>query len=214
MSNWFLIVLLMLFIPKGFNQTSKKNLKPLFYPIPGKIYPVDFNLSVLDEIESMEHLLKEDSLNKGVVFYFFYDEQKLSRKKADEFMQLLKDSLSRFSSDFRLHFQVHRTAGTIFINNGEKKYPLTHLNALVYSNDQETLKTLFLNGAKSRIDTTVTKLKKFNFQFEQIMITSEVDFEHLYLFHSKTNTKGAACNPDEDLEISSILKRIYMKLNN
>jgi 4-hydroxyphenylpyruvate dioxygenase-like putative hemolysin len=186
---------------------SGTGIKPLFYNLPGRIYPIDYNISAVNEVDHLNEILKKDSLNNGVVFYFFFDENNAYKKKTEDFNNLLKENLKNCVADFRLHFKLHKTEGTIFLNYLNNKNSINHLNALVYSNNANLLKKLFGNGVRSLIDTTTTAVKKFEFEFCPVRInTNESSF--LYLFRSKLQASHA-CNPEQDAEIVAILKKIF-----
>ncbi len=185
-----------------------QSIKPLFYSLPGRIYPIDYNLSALNESASLGELLKNDSLHKGLVFYFFCEEHNTSNKRPEDFNTLLKETLKNCTTDFRLHIKIHKTEGTVFINNRNLKLPITDLNALVFSNDSLIVQKVFGKGPLSKIDTTTSRTRVFNFEFYPVRLNaSENSF--LYLFRPKTNKISAACNPNLDNEIALMLKKIY-----
>ena len=96
------------------------------------------------------------------------------------------------------------------INDGGKSSAI-HLNALIYSNDLNLLDELFGEGKQSRIDTSTTKLKKFNHEFIPIKSINKDNTDFLFSFRAKLKGKGFSCDPNEDLEIISHLKKIYLK---
>jgi hypothetical protein len=197
------IFLIIVFVP-----LLSQSIKPLFYSLPGRVYPVDYNLSAINESANLGDLLKNDNLHKGLVFYFFCEEQNISNKRPEDFYMLLKETLKNCTTDFRVHIKMHKTEGTVFINNQDLKLPITHLNALVFSNDSLLLQKVFGKGPLSKIDTTTSRTRQFNFEFYPIRLNaSENSF--LYLFRSKLNKTSAACNPNLDIEIAAILKNIY-----
>lgn len=199
----FTIFLLAAFIP-----LLSQGLKPLFYAIPGRIYPIDYNLSALNETSNLGDILNNDGLHKGLVFCFFCEEHNVSNQNTEDFNLLLKETLKNCATDFRLHIKMHKTEGTVFLNNQDLKLPITHLNALVFSNDSLLLQKVFGKGPSSRIDTTTSRTRQFNFEFHPIRLNASGN-SFLYLFRSKINKSSTACNPNLDIEIARILKNIY-----
>jgi len=173
-------------------------------------YDLDHNISLSGLIDDDRDLLKDSKNSRFVVFHFFFDEENISKKTAENFLQLLKDSLQSLSTDIEVHFKIKKTKGNIIINDGGKSSAI-HLNALIYSNDLNLLDELFGEGKQSRIDTSTTKLKKFNHEFIPIKSINKDNTDFLFSFRAKLKGKGFSCDPNEDLEIISHLKKIYLK---
>ena len=174
-------------------------------------YDIDHNISLSGLIDDDRDLLKDSKNSRFVVFHFFFDEENISKKTAENFLQLLKDSLQSLSTDIDVHFKIKKTKGTIFINDARDKSSAIHLNALIYSNDLNLLDELFGKGKQSRIDTSTTKKKVFNHEFIPIKSINKKNTDFLFLFRAKLKGKGFSCDPNEDLEIISHLKKIYLK---
>ena len=185
-------------------------IKPKFTLINGT-YDLDHNIYFPDLIESDRDLLKDSKNSRFLVFHFFFNDENISKKTAENFLQLLKDSLQSLSTDIEVHFKIKKTKGTIFINDDSEKSSAIHLNALIYSNDLNLLDELFGKGKQSRIDTSTTKKKVFNHEFIPIKSINKKNTDFLFLFRAKLKGKGFSCDPNEDLEIISLLKNIYLK---
>lgn len=183
----------------------------MFNQIPGKVYTDGQNLMVLDMMELYSDLMSNSAPENAVLFHFFIDENSSLKKKAEDFMKVLKDSLAKLKTDIQVVFRIQKTMGTLFLNESEHKYPILGMNALVYSKDSILLRNLFGSGNKARIDTTNSKVRKFNHEFIPIHAESASNLGYLFLFRTKLKGVGFACNPNEDKEIASMLKLIYKK---
>lgn len=192
-------------------QAVNCNKRARFLDIPGKVYEEEQNIRTLDLIDKYNEIIENSESEKTVIFHFFIDETNSSNRKAEDFMRLLKDSLSLLKTNIEVIFKIQRTKGSVFLNHGENKYSIIHLNALVYSKDLTVLNELFGKGKSARIDTTSNRIKKFNHEFIPIYKAADDSQDYLYLFRVKLLGKGFACNPNEDKEIASMLSLIYKK---
>lgn len=192
-------------------QSNRCSLVPAYTQIPGKVYLEDQNLIALDLMELYSDILANRPAERKVLFHFFIDEVSPAKKSADNFMKLLKDTLAKLKTDIEIVFRVQKTTGNLYLNQGEHKYPIVGMNALVYSTDSLLLKELFGYGKKSRIDTTSSSVKRFNHEFLPVFNEPDSNQGYLFLFRTRTNGRGFACNPEEDKEIASLLKLIYKK---
>ncbi|NBV09581.1 MAG: hypothetical protein EBS09_10815 [Flavobacteriia bacterium] len=165
----------------------------------------------LDLMALYSDILANRSSEGNVLFHFFIDEFSPSKKSAEHFMKLLKDSLANLKTDIEVVFRIQKTTGNLYLNQGEHKYSLVGMNALVYSTDSLVLKELFGHGKKSRIDTTSSSVKRFNHEFLPVFNEPDSNQGYLFLFRTRTNGRGFACNPEEDKEIAALLKLIYKK---
>lgn len=194
-----------------FAQFEPCNMQSSFKPVRNKTLSEDYNIPTLDFIDEYKELIKESKSSRSVVFNFFFDETNKFNKTAEQYLELLKDSLQTLRSDIDVIFKIQNTKGSIFLNDGENKYSVIHLNALIYSNYEGLIKELFGKGKEVRIDTVSTNVKKFTHEFLKIESVHSEELGYLYLFHGKLTGKGFACDPKEDLSIVAILKKIYNK---
>jgi len=196
---------------RAVSQSTHCSYPPMFNQIPTKVLAYGQNLMALDMMYFYSDLLIKSAPKNAVLFHFFIDENSSLKKKAEDFVQVLKDSLSKAKTDIQVVFRVQKTTGTLFLNQGQNKYPIIGMNALVYSKDSLLLRSLFGSGNKARIDTTNSKVRKFNHEFIPIQLVSGSNLGYLFLFRTRLIGAGFACNPNEDKEIASILKLIYKK---
>lgn len=208
-------LLLVFFVSTSFStlfaQLEPCNMKSNFMSVKNKTLSEDYNIPTLNFIDEYKELIKESESSRSVVFNFFFDETNKFNKTAEQYLELLKDSLQALKSDIDVIFKIKNTKGSIFLNDGGNKFSVIHLNALIYANDEGLIKELFGKGKDVRIDTVSTNVKKFTHEFLKIESVHSEEMGYLYLFRGKLTGKGFACDPKEDLNIIAILKKIYNK---
>ena len=196
------------FLNFHYGQKGNCYVNSRFDSIQNSIYEEDQNISILDIIEKCDEDVKLITDKRTLVVEFFFDETNKFHKTVNQFKSMLRDSL-RIPTDIQIIYKFQRTKGSVFINNGTDKISVIHLNALIFSKDSSLMKELFGNGKLSRIDTTTTKLRNFTHEFVSIDKVSNQEIGYLYLFRGKIVGKGFACDPNEDLNIIDIFKRVY-----
>jgi hypothetical protein len=182
-------------------------IKPKIELLDNKSYPEGYNIRAVDLMANDRESLQSTKTNKVVIFHFYFDETNKFHNTAESYLKLLKDSLSSLSTDIEIQIKIQKTKGSIFIKNGKNTLSVIHLNALVYSNDQQTLNELF--GIGGRIDTTTTRTKAFNHEFLSIQNMDSTNQDLLYLFRAKILGKSFACDPNEDKDILKYFKKVY-----
>jgi hypothetical protein len=192
-------------------QKSPCKIKPKFELSSKKAYQEDYNLRLLDIIEEDKDYAGKSEYSRVLIFHYYFDETNKFHKTAEDYLDLLKDSLKSLTTDIEVVFKVQKIRGSIFVNDGNEHISSFHLNALVYSNDLNLLNEIFGAGKKSRIDTTSTSLKKFAHEFVPINSINKSNEDYLFLFRAKLHEKGFSCDPNEDKDIIAYLKKIYNK---
>lgn len=183
------------------------SIKPDIELLNNRSYPEEYNIRTVDFMANDRESLTTSKTNKVVVFHFYFDETNKFHNTAESYLKLLKDSLSRLSTDIEIQVKIQKTKGSIFIKKGENAWSIIHLNALVYSNDKQLLDELF--GIGGRIDTTTTRTKSFNHEFIPIQSLDSTYQDCLYLFRAKIIGKSFACDPNEDKDIIKYFKKVY-----
>lgn len=183
------------------------SIKPNIQLLKNETHPEEHNIRTVDFMANDRESLTTSKTNKVVVFHFYFDETNKFHNTAESYLKLLKDSLSRLSTDIEIQVKIQKTKGSIFIKKGEKSWSIIHLNALVYSNDKQTIDELF--GIGGRIDTTTTRTKSFNHEFIPIQSLDSTYQDCLYLFRAKIIGKSFACDPNEDKDIIKYFKKVY-----
>lgn len=196
------------FLNYHLGQKSNCYIDSRFDSIQNSVYNEDQNISALDIIENCNEDVKLIIGKRTLVVEFFFDETNKFHKTVNQFKSMLRDSL-HIPTDIQIIYKFQRTKGSVFINNGTDKISIIHLNALIFSKDSSLMHELFGNGKLSRIDTTTTKLRNFTHEFVSIDKVSNQEIGYLYLFRGKIVGKGFACDPNEDLNIIDIFKRVY-----
>jgi len=106
-------------------QTSSVcKIKPKMEVSPTKAYKEDYNLRLTDLLQNDRELVKASATNKVVVFHFYFDETNKFHKTAEDYLNLLKDSLKALSTDIEIQFKIQKTTGSIFINDEMIKFQL------------------------------------------------------------------------------------------
>lgn len=196
--------------------TNAQSFKPIFLEIPKITYHDQQNILVLNAIEEYDQVINDSIGKNTVLFNFLVEEKDQSTQKSEAFIKLLKDSLSSLKSSWKVYFKIQPIRGNVYLNAGEAKVSMVHLNAMVYSKDKTLLKNLFGKGKYSKIDTTSNRMKKFNHEFIPFYdVTEEVEGvtfnKDLFVFRNKKFGRGYACIPNEDKDIASMLTLIYKK---
>ncbi len=211
MNSKFILVLFLTFLINTlFSQTENCSFKSTFKQPPGRILDEDYKIQILELIESYKDEYLSEANKRTLIIHFYFDETNKFHKTVDQFRSLLKDSL-KLPTDINIIYKFQKTRGSVFINNGTDQLSVIHLNALIYSKDQNLLKELFGNGKSSRIDTTSTKLKSFSHEFVPFTKVSDEENGYLFLYRGKLVGKGFACDPNEDVDIVNTFKKIYEK---
>lgn len=194
-----------------FAQSEWCKAKPKFQ-LSSNSYKEDYNINLLDCIESMKGIASASGNPRTVVIQFYFDELNKFHKTSQEFKELLMDSLKSMATDIQIEFKIQKNKGVNFLNDGEnEKLSINHLNALVYSQDKNVLLELFGQGNESRIDTTTSRKKSFSREFVKIKSVHSEETGYLYLMRPKLSGKGFSCDPNEDIDLIKMLVKIYDK---